>query len=95
MKINFKARLKNKTFIVSMSALIVSMIYRILMMFDVLPSVSEGEIGEIIAMAVNILALAGVVVDPTTEGFADSDRAMTYCTCNDVRINEKEGYELE
>lgn len=95
MKINFKARLKNKTFIVSMSALIVSMIYRILMMFDILPSVSEGEIGEIIAMAVNILALAGVVVDPTTEGIGDSDRAMTYCTCNDVRLIEKEEYELE
>lgn len=95
MKINFKARLKNKTFIISMAALIVSLIYRILMMFNVLPSVSEGEIADVVSMVVNILALAGVVVDPTTEGFEDSDRAMTYCTCNDVRKIEAEEYELE
>ena len=95
MKINFKARLKNKTFVISMAALIVSMIYRILMVFGVFPSVSEGEIGEIVAVAVNILAMAGVVVDPTTEGFSDSERAMTCCTCNDVRALEKEAQKVE
>ena len=95
MKINFKARLKNKTFILSCAALLVSIIYRVLRLFDILPLVSEGEIGEIVAMAVNFLALVGVVVDPTTEGIADSDRAMTYCTCNDVRVAEKAVYELE
>ena len=93
MRINFKARLKNKTFIISMAALIVSMVYRVLMIFDVIPSVSEGEIGEIVAMAVNILAFAGVIVDPTTEGISDSERAMTYCTCDDVR--EKEAQKIE
>lgn len=95
MKINFKARLKNKTFVISMAALVVSMIYRILMIFGVFPSVSEGEIGEIVAMAVNILALAGVIVDPTTAGFSDSERAMTYCTCNDVRVLEREAQKVE
>ena len=94
MKINFKARLKNKTFIISMAALIVSMIYRVLTAFDILPSVSEGEIGEIVAIVVNILALAGVVVDPTTEGFSDSDRAMTYCKSNDIRVIEQEEYDF-
>lgn len=95
MKINFKARLKNKTFVISMAALIVSMIYRILIAFGIFPSVSEGEISEIIYVAVNILAMAGVVVDPTTEGFSDSERAMTYCTCNDVRVLEKEAQKVE
>ena len=95
MKINFKARLKNKTFVISMSALIVSMIYRILIAFGIFPSVSEGEINEIIYVAVNILAMAGVVVDPTTDGFSDSERAMTYCTCNDVRALEKEAQKVE
>lgn len=95
MKINFKARLKNKTFVISMAALVVSMIYRILMIFGVFPSVSEGEIGEIVAMAVNILALAGVIVDPTTAGLSDSERAMTYCTCNDVRVLEREAQKVE
>lgn len=95
MKINFKARLKNKTFLISMAALIVSLVYRVLMIFDVFPSVSEGEIGEIVVMAVNILAFAGVIVDPTTEGFSDSERAMTYCTCDDVRKAETEEQEIE
>lgn len=90
MKINFKARFENKTFIISMAALVVSVIYRVLMIFDVLPSVSEGEISELIAVAVNVLAFAGVIVDPTTEGFFDSERALTYCTGNDVRKIEKE-----
>ena len=95
MKINFKARLRNKTFIISASALIVSILYRVLLLLGVLPSVTEDEISEIIAMGVNVLALAGVVVDPTTDGIADSDRAMSYCTCNDVREIEKEEYGLE
>ncbi len=95
MKINLKARLKNKTFVISMSALVVSMVYRVLMIFDVFPSVSESEIGEIISMAVNILAFAGVIVDPTTEGFSDSERAMTYCTCDDARNIEGEVQKVE
>lgn len=93
MKLNFRARLKNKTFVVSTAVLVVALIYRILSVFDVFPSVSESEIGEIINLAVNVLALVGVVVDPTTEGISDSERAMTYLTENDVRITEdKEDY---
>ena len=37
-------------------------------------------------MAVNILALLGVVVDPTTKGICDSDRALTYYTDSDERM---------
>ena len=91
MKINLKARMKNKTFVISTAVLVVSLVYRILSAFDIFPSISESEIGEIINMAVNILALMGVVVDPTTEGISDSERAMTYCTECDVRkIEAKE-----
>ncbi len=91
MKLNLKARLKNKTFVISTAVLIVSLVYRVLSLFDVFPSVSESEIGEIINMAVNVLALVGIIVDPTTEGVKDSDRAMTYCTEKDVRLIEKAG----
>ncbi len=88
MKINLKARLKNKTFIISTAVLIVALVYRILAAFEVFPAISESEIGELINMAVNILALFGVIVDPTTEGISDSERAMTYCTGCDVRKAE-------
>jgi phi LC3 family holin len=36
-------------------------------------------------MLVNILAFVGVIVDPTTDGFNDSDRAMLYFTDYDER----------
>lgn len=90
MKLNIKARLKNKTFLISMSVLIVSLVYRVLSLMDVFPSVSESEILELVSMAVNVLALVGVVVDPTTEGINDSERAMTYFTEKDVRWLEED-----
>lgn len=89
MKINLKARLKNKMFVLSASALLVSFVYQMLSAFDIVPKITESEITGLITMAVNVLALLGVVVDPTTEGINDSDRAMTYCTECDVRKNEE------
>ena len=88
MKINLKARLRNKTFIISTAVLIVSLVYKVLSLFDVVPAVSENEIAEVITMAVDVLALVGVCVDPTTDGISDSDRAMTYYTDEDERIDE-------
>lgn len=88
MKINLKARLKNKTFVVSAVALIVSFVYQLLAMFGVVARVSETEVTEITTLAINLLALLGVLVDPTTEGVCDSERALTYCTENDVRYKK-------
>lgn len=90
MKINIKARLKNKMFVLSASALVVSFVYQMLSVFDVVPKITENEITGLITMAVNILAFVGVLVDPTTEGINDSERAMTYCTDCDVREKEEE-----
>lgn len=85
MKINFKARIRNKTFLISAGVLIVSLFYSLLSLFGVVPSVKEQQITELLTMGVNVLALCGVVVDPTTNGFNDSERAMTYCTPYDER----------
>ena len=89
MKINIKARLKNKTFVLSAAALIVSFVYQMLSAFDIVPRISESEISGMVTVGVNILAFLGVLVDPTTEGINDSERAMTYCTDCDVRKNEE------
>lgn len=85
MKINLKARLKNKTFVVSAAALIVSFVYQLLAMLGVVARVSETELMEVITLFINLLAFLGVLVDPTTEGVCDSERALTYCTEHDVR----------
>lgn len=89
MKINIKARLKNKVFLVSVSVLALSIIYKVLSLFEFAPSIDESAALEVVSMIIDFLALLGVVVDPTTAGLKDSDRAMTYFTKNDAR-NENE-----
>lgn len=91
MKINIKARLQNKVFILSAAALIVSFVYQALSVVGIVPKITENEIIGLITMAVNILAFFGVLVDPTTEGLSDSERAMTYFTDYDVRKIEEAG----
>ncbi len=86
MKINIKARLKNKTFLISFSALAIAFVYQVLSFFGVTPGISENEVVSIFSIVINILACVGVVVDPTTEGMNDSDRAMTYFTDYDERL---------
>lgn len=87
MKINFKARFKNKVFLLSFAALTISFVYKIFEMSGIIPSVSESAVAEVVALFVNILAFTGVIVDPTTQGISDSDRAMTYLTADDVRFS--------
>lgn len=85
MKINWKARFKNKAFIVTFVTLIVTFVYQVLGILDVVPSVSENDVMNIAMLLVNVLGALGVLVDPTTDGFGDSERALTYFTENDVR----------
>lgn len=85
MKINWKARFKNKTFIITFVTLVITFAYQVLGIFGVVPSISEETLVNVITMLVNILAFVGIVVDPTTDGFNDSDRAMLYFTDLDER----------
>ena len=89
MKINIKERLKNKVFVLAAFALIVAFVYQVLGIFGVVPPITENEVLKIGTMAVNILAFFGVLVDPTTEGMSDSERALTYGTSSDVRIPQE------
>ncbi len=72
MKINIKARLKNKTFLISATTLLISFIYKLLAVLDIVPAVSENEMLELLGLGVNLLAFLGVVVDPTTQGLSDN-----------------------
>ena len=91
MKINWKARFKNKTFVISLSALIIGFIYAILSVFDIVPTIGEDKVTEIISAVISLLGMMGVLVDPTTNGISDSDRALTYYTDEDVRNDEVVG----
>ena len=55
MKINLKARLKNKTFIISAAALIVSFAYKALSLFDIVPSPINKPINRFLPSFLNLL----------------------------------------
>ena len=78
MKINWKVRFKNKVWLSTFIGLVVGFIFNILKLFDVVPVVTENIIMNIVGQVLTFLGLIGVVVDPTTPGYEDSDRAMAY-----------------
>ena len=78
MKINWKVRLRNKTWLASLLALIVTFVYNLLAMLEIVPAVSEEWVMGIISTVLTLLTALGVLIDPTTKGVQDSDRAMLY-----------------
>lgn len=78
MKINWKVRLKNKTWLLAMAGVIIAFVYQIAGLFGYVPSVSEDEVTNLISVIINILAGLGIIVDPTTDGFGDTKQALAY-----------------
>ena len=78
MTINWKVRFKNKAFVVSFATIAIGFVYQVLGLVGITPSISDSVVINFITTFVNVLAMVGIVVDPTTEGISDSDRAMTY-----------------
>ncbi len=80
MKINWKVRLKNKAFWLAIIPAVILLVQQILAIFGValeLAGIEEQLVG-IVGTVFAILALVGVVTDPTTEGLGDSEQALTY-----------------
>lgn len=78
MQMNWKVRFKNKTWLTMFISLIVGFVFNMLKLFDVVPVITENTIMTIVAQVLEFLGLIGVLVDPTTAGIGDSNRAMTY-----------------
>lgn len=78
MKINWKVRFKNKVWLGSFIALIVSFVYTALDMLGVIPEFQQKNLMAIINQILDLLGLFGVIADPTTVGLSDSNRAMGY-----------------
>lgn len=78
MKVNWKVRFKNKTWLSMFISLIVGFVFNILKLFDVFPVVTENVIMNAVNQVLTFLGLIGVLIDPTTAGISDSNRAMTY-----------------
>lgn len=78
MRINWKVRFKNKTWLVSFLTVILAFVYQVLGMFGIVPAVTQDMAAQLAMAVINVLVAVGVVIDPTTAGAGDSDRAMTY-----------------
>ena len=78
MKINWKVRFQNKVWLGRFFSLIVGFVYSLMALFDVFPAVTQNLVVQLLNQVLTFLGLIGVIVDPTTAGIGDSERAMGY-----------------
>ena len=78
MKINWKIRMKHKQFWVSLTALSVILANQIAGVFNVDITIYNDQITALSETILSILALLGIIVDPTTNGVSDSKQALEY-----------------
>lgn len=78
--INWTVRIKNKNFWLAVIPAVLLLVQTVAAVFGY--SLDLGEIGNRLIAVVNaafsVLVVLGVVVDPTTAGISDSNRAMNY-----------------
>lgn len=78
MKINWKVRLKNPVFWLTVIPAVIALVYTVLGLFGVVPTISEDTLVNAVTAIISALTTIGVLIDPTTKGVGDSDRALTY-----------------
>ena len=78
MKVNWKVRFKNKLWLGSFISAILAIIYTVLDVIGIFPTMSEAHLSRLIEAVLLLLSLMGVIIDPTTAGFNDSNRARSY-----------------
>lgn len=80
MAVNWKVRVKNKTFWVSLIPALLLLVQQVCAVFGV--ALDFGELQtQLVAIAGTVfalLAILGIVVDPTTAGVGDSEQALAY-----------------
>lgn len=78
--INWKVRLRNKAFWLAFIPAALLLVQTVAALFGF--ALNLGDIGDKLLAVVNalfaLLSILGVVVDPTTQGVKDSQRAMGY-----------------
>lgn len=79
-RINWTVRIKNKAFWVAFVPALLLLVQVVASVFGI--TIDLGDLGSKLLAVVNalfvILAIVGVVADPTTAGVSDSKQALTY-----------------
>lgn len=78
--INWRVRIKNRNFWITLIPAILLLVQVIAAVFNY--TLDLGQLGtkllEVINALFAVLAILGIVTDPTTAGIRDSEQAMTY-----------------
>lgn len=79
MRINWMIRFQHKPFLFALFSLILLLAQQVATMFgyDITSAMSE-QATHILNTVLSIFVLVGVVIDPTTRGTSDSERALMY-----------------
>ena len=80
MNINWKVRLKNKHFVLTLVPALALLVQAFMAIFGLTIDLTAivNHIGAFVNALFIVLAIIGIVNDPTTDGLKDSDKAMTY-----------------
>lgn len=78
--INWKVRIKNKAFWVALIPAVLLLVQQVCGVFGVALNFGElqAQLVAIVGTVFAILAILGIVTDPTTAGMGDSEQAMGY-----------------
>lgn len=80
MNINWKVRIKNKNFWITLIPAVLLLVQVVAGVFGY--TLNLGELGDKLLAVVNalfaVLTILGIVTDPTTAGVSDSAQTMTY-----------------
>ena len=61
MRINWRVRFKNKTWLVSFLTVILAFVYQVLGMFGIVPAVTQDMAAQLAMAVINVLVAVGVV----------------------------------
>ena len=80
MSINWKVRIKNKAFWVALIPALLLLVQQVCAIFGVALDFGElqAQLVAIVGSVFALLAILGIVADPTTAGMGDSEQAMGY-----------------
>lgn len=80
MKINWGVRIRNKAFWIALIPAIAVLVNSVLNVFGIEWNYNElvDKLIGVVTAVFALLAIIGVVNDPTTNGLGDSNRALTY-----------------
>lgn len=90
--INWRVRIKNRSFWIALIPALALLVQAVAAVFGFTINL-ETLVGKLIAVVdavFAVLVILGIVVDPTTSGVGDSNRALTYVEPWDDTIHKEE-----